>query len=391
MISKILIFLLTIVSSLLFYEFFNDYRELNVLDYHYQDPPALTGVLEENNLLCGGDWLLKGEILGPESIVIDGDYLYTGTLDGKVVKIRNGVIESEIKVNPLAENCDGRNISVCGRPLGIRKLNKDELITVDPTRGVYIVNFNEKTLKLVFDVDTRVKNKKPMFLDDLTIYNDEEIFVTDASTKYGYNNLFKIVFEHQPRGRILKINIKTGEASEVVTGFYFPNGIQMHPDGHSFVVNDFNSANIWRYYISGPKKNEAKLFIDNLPGNPDNIRLSKSGKSFYVALQLKRSARNPSFFDLLNNGFVARTIRNLIASTIPDWIILSVEAIYPHPGTLFLELDLNGNVIKSYHDNKGHTLPDVTEIAEDDKYFYMGSFRADYLVRIPKRELPTIP
>uniref|UniRef100_A0A0N5CGE8 Str_synth domain-containing protein n=1 Tax=Strongyloides papillosus TaxID=174720 RepID=A0A0N5CGE8_STREA len=391
MICKIFIFLLTIVSSIFFYQFFIDDHGLKVSDYKYQDPPALTGVLEENNLLCGGDWLLKGEILGPESIVIDGDYLYTGTHDGKVVKIRNGVIEDEIKVNPLAKNCDGRNISVCGRPLGIRKLNKDELITVDPTKGVYVINFNDKTAKLVFDVNTKVKNKKPMFLDDLTIYNEEEIFVTDASTKHDYNNILKIIFEHQPRGRVLKINIKTGEASEVATGYYFPNGIQMHPDGDSFVVCDFNTVKIWRYYVNGPKKDKAELFIDNLPGNPDNIRLSKSGKSFYVALAMKRSIEKPSIFDKLNNGYFARSIRNFLASTLTDWLIIKIENIVTHPGTLFLELDLDGNIIKSYHDNKGRTLPGVTEVAEDDKYFYMGSFYVDYLVRIPKRQSPIKP
>lgn len=36
-------------------------------------------------------------------------------------------------------------------------------------------------------------------------------------------------------------------------------------------------------YISGPKAGEAETFIDNLPGFPDNIRLSTQG-TFYVGL-----------------------------------------------------------------------------------------------------------
>ncbi|CEF60794.1 Six-bladed beta-propeller, TolB-like domain and Strictosidine synthase, conserved region domain-containing protein [Strongyloides ratti] len=388
MITKFFIFFLTVITSIIFYRFLINYGDLNVRDYHLQPPPSLTGILEENNLLSGGDWLLKGQLLGPESIVIDDDIIYTGTLDGKIVKIRNGIIEDEIKINKLAKNCNGENVYECGRPLGIRKLNKDELITVDPVNGVYIVNFNKKTLKLVFDINKKINNKKATLLDDLTIYNEKEIFVTDASTKYGYNDFHKVIFEHQPRGRVLKINIETGEGTEVTTGYYFPNGIQMHPDGDSFVVCDFTSANIWRYYVNGPKKNEAKLFIDNLPGMPDNIRLSKSGKSFYVALGAKRSQEKPSIFDFLNNGFLARSIRSILASNIPPWVFVKIESVLPHPGTLFLELDLNGNIIKSYHDNNGLTLPRITEVAEDDKYFYFGSFIDDYLVRIPKRESP---
>uniref|UniRef100_A0A0N4Z335 Str_synth domain-containing protein n=1 Tax=Parastrongyloides trichosuri TaxID=131310 RepID=A0A0N4Z335_PARTI len=389
MFVKLFLFFLTIGTSIILYRYKIEDGELNVLDYNLQDPPRLIGPLEENNLLRGGDWLMKGEILGGESLVIDNGSIYTGTADGKIVKITNGEITDMIKVNPNAKNCNGgRNTLECGRPLGIRKLKTNEFIVADPSKGVYTVNFDTRELKIVFDVSTKVNNKYARFLDDLTIYNENEIFVTDASTKYGYDDVLKVFFEHQPRGRILRINIKTGKASEEATGFYFPNGIQMHPDGDSIVVCDFNSANIWRYYVNGKKKNEAKIFIDNLPGNPDNIRLSKSGKSFYVALGSKRSFEKPSIIDKLNNGFIARHLRGIIATNISPHLLLDLHLLMPHPGSLFLELDLEGNIIKSFHDNEGVTVSGLTEVAEDDKYFYFGSFNANYLTRVPKRTTP---
>ena len=39
------------------------------------------------------------------------------------------------------------------------------------------------------------------------------------------------------------------------------------------------------------------MFADNLPGHPDNIRLSTSGRSLYVALFGLREASGSTFFD----------------------------------------------------------------------------------------------
>jgi hypothetical protein len=51
------------------------------------------------------------------------------------------------------------------------------------------------------------------------------------------------------------------------------------------------------YYLSGPKRGRHELFADNLPGFPDNIRVSASGMSFYVALFSHRDPAGSNFFD----------------------------------------------------------------------------------------------
>ena len=53
------------------------------------------------------------------------------------------------------------------------------------------------------------------------------------------------------------------------------------------------------YYFAGPKKGRHELFVPNLPGFPDNIRLSSSGKSFYIALCMSRNpdADGENFLD----------------------------------------------------------------------------------------------
>uniref|UniRef100_A0AC35U690 Str_synth domain-containing protein n=1 Tax=Rhabditophanes sp. KR3021 TaxID=114890 RepID=A0AC35U690_9BILA len=386
---KSVFFILTVLSAIVLYYYKVELTDFNAQDMSLPDPPVLDGVYKENNLLVGGDWLLKGRIHGPESLLIEGNIIYTGTGDGKIVKLTtDGQILQEIKVNPAAKDCTtSKSFYECGRPLGIRRLNEKEVIVADASKGIYAVNFESNSIRMIFSADTKVNGKKPRFIDDLTIFDDgKTAYVTDVSTKYGFEDMVKVVMEHQPFGRVIKVNLETGEATEETTGYYFPNGIQRHPDGDSFVVCDYMSANVWRYYVKGKKKGESKLFIDNLPGLPDNIRLSRNGDTFLLGLGSKRSQENPHFFDKLNNGFIARHVRGIMASLLTIEQMVKLDSIQSHPGSLFLELDLDGNVIKSYHDPTGKTVQEVTEIAEDDKYFYIGSFSRDYLLRVPKRK-----
>ena len=43
-----------------------------------------------------------------------------------------------------------------------------------------------------------------------------------------------------------------------------------------------------RYHLKGPKAGQSEIFADNLPGLPDNIRLSTSG-GYWVAMTMLRN------------------------------------------------------------------------------------------------------
>lgn len=53
------------------------------------------------------------------------------------------------------------------------------------------------------------------------------------------------------------------------------NGVQMHTDRQSVLVAQSMLSRILRYYIDGPKRGQVEVFIDALPGLPDNIRPSR--------------------------------------------------------------------------------------------------------------------
>lgn len=64
--------------------------KLNRCFYRNTPPRELTGKLTPNTRLDRAVPILDGEILGPESIAIRGDEIYTGLIGGDVIRYKNG-------------------------------------------------------------------------------------------------------------------------------------------------------------------------------------------------------------------------------------------------------------------------------------------------------------
>lgn len=62
--------------------------------FSFKEPPFMFGVLHPNTKLRQAERLFENQLSGPESIVNIGDVLFTGTADGRVVKLENGEIET---------------------------------------------------------------------------------------------------------------------------------------------------------------------------------------------------------------------------------------------------------------------------------------------------------
>lgn len=100
--------------------------------------------------------LLKGLVKGPESLILDGDTFYAGTIDGKILQIKDGQIQDFIELgDPICGmflmkfkfSEDFEELPKCGRVLGIRWLNSKEIVVADAYFGILLVNFQtSKTL-----------------------------------------------------------------------------------------------------------------------------------------------------------------------------------------------------------------------------------------------------
>lgn len=320
-----------------------------------QVPPA-SGAYAANDRLTKMEKLIEG-YFGPESVAIAGDgTIYTGLVDGRILKI-----------SPDGKVVEAFTEAV--EPLGLEFDEQGNLIVADATLGLISVDETGNITSLTKEVDGTPIN----FADDLAISSDGTIYFSDASKKYTNMESFADVFEHRPNGRLLAYQPSTGKTRVMQDQLYFPNGVALSPDESCLLFSQTSLYRVSCYWITGSKAGQVEVFIDNLPGFPDNITFN--GKdTYWVALFSGPKAR-ASLDPLLPNPFLRKVLWRLPgllnASSAGEGYILG--------------LDLDGNVIHNLQDRTGAVYPNTTSALEYEGMLYIGGY-TDGLGRIPVPE-----
>ena len=199
----------------------------------------------------------------------------------------------------------------CGRPLGIRFLDEENLIVMDPFYGLFKVNIVELTKELVLDFKKIKVDREIKFGDDLLIMPDNNtIYFTDASDEHGLRDFLYAVAELSPRGRLFKFTLDSQELSLVAEGLYFSNGVELHRNGKFLLVTETPRARILRISI---EDGSVQIFADNLIGMPDNIRRSPRG-GYLVGLPSMRK------WPFISDFASAHPIVNIVVRRDLDWL-----------------------------------------------------------------------
>jgi sugar lactone lactonase YvrE len=128
------------------------------------------------------------------------------------------------------------------------------------------------------------------FTDDLAIDRQgHTIYFSDASSKFGWGHDRDDVLEHGGHGRLLSYDVGSGQARTLLSGLQFANGVALGPDDAYVLVNETGAYRITRLWLKGPKAGTRDIFVDNLPGFPDNITFNGHDR-FWVALFAQRDA-----------------------------------------------------------------------------------------------------
>ena len=137
------------------------------------------------------------------------------------------------------------------------------------------------------------------------------------------------------------------------------------------LINETWRYRILRYWLKGPRAGQHDIFIDHLPGFPDNISSNRQG-TFWVALFTVRKK-------LIDNihpfPFLKAQLAKLPRALWPK----------PKPYGLVLALDEQGNITQSLHDPSGKHFKAITSAVEHGGYLYLGSLHND---RMGKYKLP---
>ena len=319
------------------------------------DAPELSGLLEPNNLLVNAELFAVGKIQGPEEVAVDSHgRIYAGSQNGKIIRfLPDGHLEVFANTK--------------GRPLGI-KFDKDEnLVVCDSYKGLLWIN-PAGDIKVLATSAEGVPFK---FTNALDISEDGTIYFTDASSKYGQNEYLYDLLESRPHGRFMAYNQATGKTEVILKNLYFANGVALSQQEDFVLINETSRYRILRYWLKGPKAGTHDIFIDNLPGFPDNI--SSNGKgTFWLALF---TIRNKAADMLHPIPFLKAQLTKLPRSLWPK----------PKPYGLVLALDENGQILRSLHDATGKHLNEITSVTENGGFLYLGTLNGN---RIGKYKLP---
>jgi len=373
--------------------------------FRLEPPLPLEGKLAPNNILDRAEEIIVNrELQGPESIAVRGDEIFTGLIGGELIRLKNGRIETIAKMSN--ENCAGPwDHGNCGRIAGVRFGPDGKLYVADAANGIFKVDADAGNVETIVPLKKEIEGKRPMFPDDLDVASDGKIYWSDASTVATIQTML-LEFLGAPSGRLIQTDSKTGKSKVLLSNLHFSNGVQLSKDEDFVLVTETVRARVVRYYLKGDKKGQSDIFVDRLPGLPDNVRPNQKG-GFYIVLSTPRIPSEVSLVDLVGprpliRRFICRIV-HLVVGTLemletffPGPLIREWIAYVQHLGplgdleklpykTIIVETDGEGNIIGSLQNKEG-PVKCLSEVTLGKEYAYFGSPSQRKMYRL-KREL----
>ena len=321
--------------------------------------PALEGVYAANDKLKDVQRLGIGVGKGPEGIAVDAaGRIYAGYDDGRIVMFSsNGNSYQELGKTE-------------GRPLGITFGPNGGLIVADAYAGLLHIGGGAPA------VVAAAADSVPFALTDDADNSrfDKNIYFTDAAA-YPLHQMLHEFVEHRGTGRLMQYNVETKETKVLMKDLLFANGVAVGPDDAYVLVNEMAAYRVMRYWLKGEKAGTSEVFIDNLPGLPDNISYNDNSRRFWLALY---SPRSDSLDDLASKPVWMKKL----ALRLPGFL-------QPTPAhkAWVLALDESGKVIANLqHEGKDAYGP-ITSVREWGPWLYFGSLTAESIARLPLNQV----
>ena len=319
------------------------------------EAPKLEGVYAVNTLLSGAERLPAGAGHKPEGVAIDREgRIYGGLEDGRILRW-----PPDGRSGPEVFAATG------GRPLGMDFDREGNLIIADADKGLLAINPQGAVTILSTEADGLPFHCP----NDLDVAADGTIYFTDASAKFPIARYKQDLFEHRPNGRLLSYNPATKQTRVVLDKIYFANGVAVSPDQSFVLVVETGMYRVRRVWLNGEKKGTSEIFIDNLPGFPDNIT-SNGRDEFWLALV---TPRNHLLDSLLPRPFLRKVVLRLPKSWQPA----------PERYAFALGLDGNGHVVHNLQDPSGKSFALISSVLEYNGKLYFGSIGEEAVGRLP--------
>ncbi|ESO83595.1 hypothetical protein LOTGIDRAFT_197037 [Lottia gigantea] len=346
----------------------------------YKHPlPQLKGPLAVNQALERVDKLFENQVIGPESFTADQNgFVYTGSADGKIWRFKDGQLEMLARTGINNSHCGSFELEPeCGRPKGMKIDKNGDLVLVDAYKGLLKVNLQNKNIEVLVRPDTDQLREPLRFLNGLAITSDGMIFFTDSSTKWDRRNYRYEVIETNSYGRLLSFNPTTDQVKVVLEGLYLANGLVLSQDESYLLIVEMTVSRIIKYHLTGSRAGEREVFIENLPGYPDNIQLNSAG-NYFVGMGSVKFEGSSRLGPFLDNIGPYPWFKRFLAKVTPRPLF---DVFLPRHAML-VEISPKGKIAASYHDPTGSVVRGVGEGYQHGVYIYIGHFSMPFVGRI---------
>lgn len=315
--------------------------------------PGLNGVFVPNKKLAAITQIPVGK--APEHVACGADgLLYTG-LDGGAV-LRGGA-NGRWEVIGDTE----------GRPLGLRTDGEGGLWIADSMKGLLHMSAAGQIEVLA----TKANGAPLKFVDDLDVDSLGRIWFSDASARFDYTQVALDFFEGSRTGRLLRYDPATSQTEVMMDGLFFANGVTLGPNEDYVLVNETGMGRVHRLWLEGDQAGEHDVFVDELPGTPDNIRFD-GVDTFWIAL--------PSLRANIDKLAGLPHLRALLS-----WLPIPLLEAAAQPATFVVGVNLDGEVIHNLQDqdNPFHYITGVTPCGNT---LYLGSLQTAAIGALPQPE-----
>lgn len=191
---------------------------------------------------------------GPEDVLFDDTgRVLCGVADGRLLRLAP----------------DGRQVEVLadtgGRPLGLEWLPDGGLLVCDARRGLLRVSVESGLVETLADGLS--------FCNNAAVAPDGTIYFSDSTGRIGIDHWKGELLQHSGTGRLLRRGLGE-ETTTLLDGLQFANGVALAPDGSFVVVAETAAYRLRRWSVADGTDS---VFVDNLPGFPDNVSTGSDG------------------------------------------------------------------------------------------------------------------
>ncbi|KAJ0787920.1 putative strictosidine synthase transcription factor WD40-like family [Helianthus annuus] len=307
----------------------------------------------------------SGELIGPEDIAYDpkSGYVYTGCDEGWIKRV---------KLNDSAADTVVENwVNTGGRPLGISVADSGDIFVADAFKGLLKVSVDGELEVLAVEAE----GMKLGFPDGVVVAKNGMVYFTDGSYKHGYYDSMPNLMEGRPDGRFLSYDPLTKQTQVIARDLYFANGVELSPNQDFVIYCESFMMRCHRYYLEGEKKGSIDVFVDGLPGYPDNLRYDGEGH-YWLAIAWDYSI---STHVTMSYPFV----RKILAFGLKH--LQKMPTLMKFGGVIALDLD--GKPIGGYYDDTWTYTTSGLKIGE---HLYLGTLVRPYFLRLNLTQNPLI-